>query len=291
MSFARPRSFMTVPLARLRLALLNYTIATAATLLIATVPDAFAEGRRPDPPAITPSCVIPSELAHFDLPLSRTAQRILTHQAIKIIAIGSSSTYGEGASTPERSYPNRLRLELAYRFPGHDITVVNRGVNGDNDHDKRARFDRDVIAEKPDLVLWQLGTNSMLQGDPMSTHLAVLRDGVSQLRKATGADIVLIDPQYAPKVIRGAGVNSIVSMIAETARTTNVNLFHRYELMRRWREVEQLAFDKFISPDELHMNDWSYACVARALGMAIADAATRPTVPGRSTAPASSARP
>ena len=72
-------------------------------------------------------------------------------------------------------------------------------------------------------------------------------------------------------------------MIAETARGTDVNLFRRYELMRRWREVEQLAFDKFISPDELHMNDWSYACVARALGTAIADAATRPvpTAQGR----------
>ena len=57
--------------------------------------------------------------------------------------------------------------------------------------------------------------------------------------------------------------------------------------MRRWREVEQLAFDKFISPDELHMNDWSYACVARALGTAIADAATRPAAaerPARSRA-------
>ena len=76
------------------------------------------------------------------------------------------------------------------------------------------------------------------------------------------------------------GANAIIAMIAETARGTNVNLFRRYELMRRWREVEQLAFDKFISPDELHMNDWSYACVARALGTAIADAATRPTHAG-----------
>ena len=145
-------------------------------------------------------------------------------------------------------------------------------MNGDNDLDKRARFERDVIAEKPDIVLWQLGTNSMLGGDPMETHLPVLQDGVSHLRKATNADIVLIDPQYAPKVLRGGGSNAIISMIAETARGTDINLFRRYELMRRWREVEQLAFDKFISPDELHMNDWSYACVARALGMAIADA-------------------
>jgi hypothetical protein len=197
-------------------------------------------------------------------------------QPLKIVAIGSSSTYGEGASSPAWSYPSRLQLELAYRFPRHEITVVNRGINGDNDYDKRDRFERDVIAERPDLVLWQLGTNSMLHGNPLEKHLAVLQGGVDHLRKASGADIVLIDPQYAPKVIRGAGANSIVAMIAATARGTDVNLFRRYELMRRWREVEQLAFDKFISPDELHMNDWSYACVARALGTAIGDTAVRP---------------
>ena len=38
-----------------------------------------------------------------------------------------------------------------------------------------------------------------------------------------------------------------------------------------------MPFETFLSPDELHMNDWSYACVARALGAAIAEAATRPT--------------
>jgi hypothetical protein len=37
-----------------------------------------------------------------------------------------------------------------------------------------------------------------------------------------------------------------------------------------------MPFDAFISPDQLHMNDWSYACVAKLLGAAIAEAATRP---------------
>ena len=72
----------------------------------------------------------------------------------------------------------------------------------------------------------------------------------------------------------------MIALITEAARATDSHLFRRYELMRRWREVEQIAFDKFISPDELHMNDWSYACVARALGTAIADAVSpsaRPT--------------
>ncbi len=274
-----------MPVARLH----RRTVLVAAASLIAAMPAAWGQVRRPDPPAVTPPCIIPPELAHFDLPLPRAARRMAARQPLKIVAIGSSSTYGEGASTPEWSYPSRLRLELAYRFPALDIAVVNRGVNGDNDYDKRGRFERDVIAEKPDVVLWQLGTNSMLHGNPLEKHIAVLRGGVNHLRKATGADIVLIDPQYAPKVIRGTGASSIISMIAETARGTNVNLFRRYELMRRWREVEQLAFDKFISPDELHMNDWSYACVARALGTAIADAATRP-VPTAQGAPPTSAR-
>lgn len=260
-----------------------------AAAVLAAAPTAWSQPRRPDPPAITPSCIIAPELAHFDLPLPRAARRTAAQQPLKIVAIGSSSTYGEGASSPEWSYPNRLRLELAYRFPMLSITVVNRGVNGDNDYDKRNRFERDVIAERPDVVLWQLGTNSMLHGNPLEKHVTVLRGGVDHLRKATGADVVLIDPQYAPKVIRGAGASSIIAMIAETARTTNVNLFRRYELMRRWRVIEQLSFDKFISPDELHMNDWSYACVARALGTAIADAATRP-VPTAQGAPPSSAR-
>jgi hypothetical protein len=40
--------------------------------------------------------------------------------------------------------------------------------------------------------------------------------------------------------------------------------------------AENIPFSKFLSPDELHMNDWSYACVAKLLGGAIAEAATRP---------------
>ena len=267
----------------------RYALAAAAAVLTAAAPGAFGQPRRPDPPAVTPPCIIPPELAHFDLPLPRAARRMAAGQPLKIVAIGSSSTYGEGASSPAWSYPSRLRLELAYRFPSLNIAVVNRGVNGDNDYDKRSRFERDVIAERPDIVLWQLGTNSMLHGNPLERHIAVLQGGVDHLRKATDADIILIDPQYAPKVLRGARARSIIAMIAETAHASNVNLFRRYELMRRWREVDDLAFDKFISPDELHMNDWSYACVARALGTAIADAATRP-VPTAQGTPPSSAR-
>ena len=94
--------------------------------------------------------------------------------------------------------------------------------------------------------------------------------------KATGADVVLIDPQYAPKVIAKHNCDGMVSLISATAKAEHIGVFHRFELMRHWYSVEHLTFERFVSPDGLHMNDWSYACLAKALGMAIADAATRP---------------
>ena len=217
-----------------------------------------------------------AEQVRFDLPLARTARLIARGKPIKIVALGSSSTYGAGASTSAASYPSRLADELARHFPGHEFTILNRGVNGDEASDMLARLDSAVIAEKPDLVLWQVGTNSVLRDKAVLPHATLLHEGLARL-KATGADIVLIDPQYAPRVISKPNCEGMVSLIATAAKAEHVGLFHRFELMRRWREVEQLPFETFVSTDGLHMNDWSYACLAKALGMAIAEAATRPT--------------
>jgi hypothetical protein len=63
-----------------------------------------------------------------------------------------------------------------------------------------------------------------------------------------------------------------------TAKAEHVCLFHRFDLMRHWHETERLPFKAFVSPDGLHMNDWSYACLAKALGLAIAEAVERPTI-------------
>jgi acyl-CoA thioesterase I len=225
------------------------------------------------PPA---ACALTLEQVRFDRPLARIGRRLASGKPIKIVALGSSSTYGAGASNSAASYPSRLAEDLARRFPGTDIAVLNRGVNGDEVAGMLARLDSAVIAEKPDLVLWQVGTNSLLRDKAVPPHASLLHEGLARL-KATGADVVLIDPQYAPRVLAKPNVGGMVSLIAATAKTEHVCLFHRFELMRRWYEAEHLPFDTFVSSDGLHMNDWSYACLAKALGMAIAEAATRPT--------------
>jgi acyl-CoA thioesterase I len=223
-----------------------------------------------------PACTVAAEQVRFDLPLPRTARLLVSGEPIKIVALGSSSTFGAGASTSAASYPSRLAQELARHFPGHEITVLNRGVNGDEAADMLARLDRAVIAEKPDLVLWQAGTNSVLRDKAVLPHASLLHQGLARL-KATDADIVLIDPQYAPRVLAKPNIEGMVSLIAATAKAEHVSLFHRFDLMRHWHETEHLPFETFVSADGLHMNDWSYACLAKALGMAIAEAASRPT--------------
>jgi acyl-CoA thioesterase I len=148
-------------------------------------------------------------------------------------------------------------------------------LGGDTATDMLARFATGVIAEKPDLVLWQVGTNSLLRGDPIQPHRTLLHTGIERL-KAIGADIVLIDPQYAPRVLAKPDHEAMLALLRETARFETVNIFHRFALMRHWHQKEGLPFDVFLSPDELHMNDFSYACVARGLSQAISEAATRP---------------
>jgi acyl-CoA thioesterase-1 len=229
------------------------------------------------PAASAPSagCSARAELARFERPLIHTMRRLANGQPLAIVAIGSSSTAGAGASSPDASYPSRLAIELRARFPGREIAVFNRGVNGEETTNMMARFAADVLAAHPQLVLWQIGTNSVLRDHPLSPHAMQLHDGIERL-KAAGADVVLIDPQFAPAVLAKSETPGMVEQIALAAKQENVGLFQRFAVMRDWHDAQHLSFDTFVSPDHLHMNDWSYACLAKLLGGAIAEAATRP---------------
>jgi lysophospholipase L1-like esterase len=224
--------------------------------------------------AAEPKCQTAQDLARFANPLHHLAQKLAGRDTITIVAIGSSSTQGAGASSPAANYPSRLRAELQKRYPHNKIVVINQGIGGEEVPDMLKRFDAAIVKAKPDLVLWQLGTNSVVRGHMSSDQGALIRAGLKMIR-STGADIVLIDPQFAPKVIAKPDADRMVELIAVTAKQENVDLFRRFDVMKRWHDVDHLGFDAFVSPDGLHMNDWSYACMAKGLGQAIAEAAQR----------------
>ena len=195
-------------------------------------------------------------------------ERIAAGKPLKIVAIGSSSTSGAGASSSAASYPSQLEAELKNRLPGLPITVLNKGIGGEEAPQMVARFEADVIDEAPDLVLWQVGSNSVLRDHP--TPGEVIRQGVERL-KSSGADVVLINPQYAPKILVKPGIEQSVDTITATARDAEVGLFNRFAAMRSWHETDHVPFEHFITADGLHMNDWGYACVAKLIAAALTD--------------------
>jgi acyl-CoA thioesterase I len=256
--------------------LVALAIAASARAEMAGSPAAVsaqAPASRPSAPA--PVCSVPRQLTRLVHPLTHTARRLASGAPLVIVAVGSSSTYGAGASSPSANYPNRLAVELKQLFPSRDITVLNRGVNGEETRQMLARFETGVISAHPDLVLWQVGTNSVMRDHSLATHGVLLREGIAQLKQA-GADVVLMDMQYVPKVLAKSETPGMEDQLAITAKQENIDLFERFAIMRHWYEVQHIPFETFAAPDQLHMNDWGYACVAKLLADAIAEAATRP---------------
>src|ERR1044071_7074716 len=191
-------------------------------------------------------CAAPPGIDALEHPPTHVRERIAKGLPLKIIAIGSSFTFATGASSPAASYPCRLEAELKAKLPGLPITVLNKGIGGEEAAQMVARFDADVIDENPDLVIWQVGSNSVLRDHP--TPGEVIRDGVDRL-KASGADVILMNPQYAPKILAKPDVGHALDVITATGRDAEVGVFNRFAVMRHWRETLNIPFETSLSPD------------------------------------------
>jgi lysophospholipase L1-like esterase len=198
--------------------------------------------------------------------LPHVAAKLAAGQPVVIIAFGSSSTAGFGATSPAFNYPNRLAAQLHRQYPGADITVINRGQGGEDAPEMMKRLQNEVIDGHPDLVIWQVGTNAVLRNlDPAETAKMV-EEGVARIQSA-GADIVLVDPQYSPAVTaKPESAGKIVKLLGKVAELRHVGIFPRFEVMRDWHEKQAIPIEGFVISDGLHMNDWGYACFAQLLG-------------------------
>ncbi len=198
--------------------------------------------------------------------LPHVASKLASGEPVTIVAFGSSSTAGFGATSPDFNYPNRLAAQLHRQYPSADITVVNRGKGGEDAPEMMKRLQVAVLDMKPDLVIWQVGTNAVLRNlDPAETARLV-EQGIAQIQ-AAGADLVLVDPQYSPRVNeRAESAGQMVKLLGKVAELRHVGFFPRFEVMREWHEKQEIPIDNFVIADGLHMTDWGYACFAQLLG-------------------------
>jgi lysophospholipase L1-like esterase len=198
--------------------------------------------------------------------LPHVANKLIAGQPVLIVAFGSSSTQGYGSTSPEFTYPSRLAAQLKRAYPTADITVLNRGKGGEDAGEMMRRLQTEVIDMKPDLVIWQVGTNAVLRNLDQTEIAKLVEDGIGRIQ-AVGSDIVLVDPQYSPRVNEKAeSAGKMIKLLGRIAELRKVGVFPRFEVMRDWHEKQSIPTEEFIIPDGLHMNDWGYACFAQLLG-------------------------
>jgi lysophospholipase L1-like esterase len=200
--------------------------------------------------------------------LPHVAQRIETQQTLHIVAFGSSSTEGIGATAKDRTYPARLQAVLATRLPkGVAVTVLNRGIGGQDADDMIARVPA-IIADKPDLVIWQTGSNDSLRAVSPARFVAETRDGIEQMQ-AAGIDVMLMEPQLSERLANAARSDEFLDAVREIGQQMNVVVIRRYELMQQWLASGTLRYDQMMSNDGLHMTDGGYDLLARAVADSI----------------------
>ncbi|ELS05365.1 lysophospholipase L1-like esterase [Xenococcus sp. PCC 7305] len=101
----------------------------------------------------------------------------------QIIVLGDSITAGYGLPA-QQAYPFLLSQKI-------NLPIVNRGVSGDTTADALARLSRDVLTEKPWMVIIGLGGNDFLKKVPKTLTEQNLRAIISQIQTENAITVLL----------------------------------------------------------------------------------------------------
>lgn len=215
----------------------------------------------------------------------------LTAQKRTVVAFGDSLTAKrEGVVT----YSEVIQAEFNKNKIG--ATVINSGVPGNTSSMAKARFEKDVLEHKPDLVILLLGTNDAavdVWKDPPATGPRVPIDvyeqnmrGFIKALKAQGSKIIVVTPlptrwteklkgmygkpPYDPTDPDGFNIilKSYVQRIRDVAASENVKLIDMYKEFSKYDKVKGRSMDDLFL-DGLHPNTKGQSILAAPLLKAI----------------------
>jgi lysophospholipase L1-like esterase len=219
------------------------------------------------PPSLSPECKSKRMVGdQFRRPLRALSRAVRGERPVRVLAIGSSSTVGIGASSPSATYIARLETNLEGVLKGLDFDVIGRGMSGEVAQGAADRMKKEIAETRPDLVVWQVGTNDALRQVGIERFKECLRTTLAWLREHR-IDVVLIDPQYGETLVKDAHYETVVAAIADVARESRVLLVDRFEAMR---ELHRKRGDRFyLTADNLHLNDTGHRCMGEQLARSI----------------------
>lgn len=221
------------------------------------------------PPAATVlsvQCAVPISEIATPAPLMRMVAKLESKSSLRILAIGSSSTWGVGASGYKRNYPSQLERILEKTWKGLDVEIINRGVSGEMAATTAARLVHEAALVRPDLVLWQLGTNDAVARIPVDKFADTVRNTVRLLRK-NNIDVVLVGLQYTPRYARDEHYKAIRERLFTITKEENLLYIRRYQAMEFIARTKSNA--RMMAEDDFHLNDLGYQCMAEHIAQAV----------------------
>jgi len=200
-------------------------------------------------------------------------------QRIRIVAMGDSTTAGTpGFQSPLEAPPDG-RGDRTSQYPywlmqsTPDWDVLNRGVNGERSDQIAERFDRDVIAAKPLVVVIIAGVNDVYQGRPVDhvrRQLRLMYDRAARagIHVVAGA-IVPFDSATREQNVKMHEINEWIRQVA--GKDTHVDFVDTRAAVSAPGKPDILAS----SPDGLHPSADGYRRMAEAIGPVLKSVLTR----------------
>ncbi len=149
---------------------------------------------------------------------------------------------------------------------GIDVVIIPRGISGETAVGAAKRMQQEVATARPDLVIWQVGTNDGMTDTDGEAFSELVRHTVRMLRAAR-VDVVLIDPQYVERLAHDTAYMRIVHAVSAVAREERVLLVNRFETMADLARHRGNA--TFLASDKFHLNDLGYRCMSEYAARAI----------------------
>lgn len=242
----------------------------AAMALTALVATGAQGGENAPPETLAKAChKLPPGVSFDDSLLVRTARKLRRDKNVKIVALGSSTTIGSGGSGAMAAWPARLQDELGKRLAGVNVMVTNKGKMRQSAQDMLQRMPSDVLAEKPDIVVWETGTNEAVRGVDVEQFTAAMLDGINQM-EAAGVEVVLMNTQYSRNTARLINFQPYNDAMGQVAHIRDLVLFPRYEMMQGWVDRGYVSFDGLTQGDAIKIADTVYDCIGKLLAQNIA---------------------
>ncbi len=224
-------------------------------------PPALAQAPNGAEALLSKVCQAGATVTTDESPLPNVAAVLAKRKTLRILAMGAAPGH---VGAREGGYTELIEAMLERVLKGIDVIMINRGVSGELAANAATRMKNEVALDKPDLVLWQVGTNDALAYVAADEFALTVKDQIHWL-KAHKVDVVLVGLQFAKGMLRDEHYKKIRDTLRNVAAEDNVIVVRFYEAMQI---IDQASGAEPVA-EAFERNEAGYNCLAQYVARAI----------------------